>query len=111
MDALSRDNYTPLNTSFPIWDQVFTVAPLVVIGTKEGENYDLAPKHMATPVSFNNYFGFTCTPEHSTYQNIKKTFILFFILENLQEFIKALKNLMNVLNQILLVQMLFLNFV
>jgi len=73
MCTLSKDNYTPLDTKFPIWDQVFTVAPLVVIGTKEGEGYDLAPKHMATPVSFNNYFGFTCTPEHSTYQNIKKT--------------------------------------
>jgi UDP-glucose 4-epimerase len=32
-------------------------------------------------------------------------------LENLLEFIKALKNLMNVLNQILLVQMQFLSFV
>ena len=73
MDTLSQDNYTPLNTSFPIWDQVFMVAPLVVIGTKEGNDYDLAPKHMVTPVSFGNYFGFVCTPKHSTYQNIKET--------------------------------------
>ena len=73
MEALTQDNYTPLNTSFPIWDQVFTVAPLVVIGTKEGKGYDLAPKHMVTPVSFGNYFGFVCTPKHSTYQNIKET--------------------------------------
>jgi flavin reductase (DIM6/NTAB) family NADH-FMN oxidoreductase RutF len=73
MDTLSQANYTPLNTSFPIWDQVFMVAPLVVIGTKEGNDYDLAPKHMVTPVSFGNYFGFVCTPKHSTYQNIKET--------------------------------------
>lgn len=73
MDVLSQDNYSQLDTSFPIWDQVFMVAPLVVIGTKEGKDYDLAPKHMVTPVSFGNYFGFVCTPKHSTYKNIKET--------------------------------------
>ena len=41
----------------------------------------------------------------------KKKLIQFFILENFQEFIKALKNLMSVLNLILLAQMQFLNFV
>ena len=71
MDTVSQENYTTLDIKFPIWDQVFTVAPLVVIGTKEGEGYDLAPKHMVTPVSFGNYFGFVCTPKHSTYKNIK----------------------------------------
>ncbi|NNK10384.1 MAG: flavin reductase, partial [Flavobacteriaceae bacterium] len=35
--------------------------------------YDLAPKHMVTPMGFGNYFGFVCTPRHSTYQNIKET--------------------------------------
>lgn len=49
------------------------VAPLIVIGTKEGKGYDLAPKHMATPIGPSNYFGFVCTPKHSTYHNIKKT--------------------------------------
>ncbi len=74
MDTLLHDNnFTSLDTNFPIWDRVFTVAPLVVIGTKEGKDYDLAPKHMATPVGFGNYFGFVCTPKHSTYQNIKET--------------------------------------
>ena len=73
MNALSQDNYTALDTSFPIWDQIFTVSPLVVIGTKEGDEYDLAPKHLVTPVSFGNYFGFVCTPRHSTYHNVKKT--------------------------------------
>ena len=40
----------------------------------------------------------------------KKKFIQFFISENLREYIKVLKNLKNVLNRILLVQMLCLNF-
>ena len=44
-------------------------------------------------------------------KNVKKKYIQYFILENLQEFIKALKNLMNVLNQILLDRMQFLSFV
>jgi UDP-glucose 4-epimerase len=35
------------------------------------------------------------------FKHLKKKFIQFFILENLLEFIKALKNLTNVLNQIL----------
>ena len=73
MDTFADDNFTVLDTDLPIWDRVFTVAPLVVIGTKEGKDYDLAPKHMATPVGFGNYFGFVCTPRHSTYQNIKET--------------------------------------
>jgi flavin reductase (DIM6/NTAB) family NADH-FMN oxidoreductase RutF len=57
----------------PIWERFFTVAPLVIIGSREpsGE-FDLAPKHMATPLSWQNYFGFVCTPRHRTYQNISK---------------------------------------
>jgi UDP-glucose 4-epimerase len=35
------------------------------------------------------------------FKKVKKKFIRFFILENLQEFFKVLKNLMNVSNQIL----------
>lgn len=49
------------------------VAPLVVIGTKDEDgSYDLAPKHMAAPMSWNNFFGFVCTPSHRTYQNIQR---------------------------------------
>ena len=62
-----------LDLTRPIWDHFFTVAPLVVIGTKEGDHYDLAPKHMVTPLGKENYFGFVCTPRHGTYQNIRKT--------------------------------------
>ena len=66
-------NLVALETDHPIWDRFFTVAPLVVVGTLEpsGE-YDLAPKHMATPLSWENYFGFVCTPLHGTYQNIQR---------------------------------------
>ncbi len=61
-----------LDTSTPIWDHFFTVAPLVVIGSKEGDGYDLAPKHMAMPLGWQNYFGFVCSPRHSTYHNIAR---------------------------------------
>jgi len=59
--------------SSPIWDRVFTIAPLVIIGTKEGKAYDLAPKHMVAPMGIGNYFGFVCTPRHATYHNVRKT--------------------------------------
>ncbi len=55
-----------------IWRNFFTVAPLVLIGTKEGDEYNMAPKHMATPLGQDNYFGFVCTPRHSTYRNIRE---------------------------------------
>ncbi|MBT8315709.1 MAG: flavin reductase family protein [Maribacter sp.] len=71
MNILQKDNFTTLDIELPIWDRIFTVAPLVVIGTKEDKGYDLAPKHMATPLGFGNYFGFVCTSRHGTYHNIK----------------------------------------
>ena len=62
-----------LDTDHPIWDRFFMVAPLVVIGTKEPDGqFDLAPKHMVAPLSWENYFGFVCTPSHGTYQNLKR---------------------------------------
>lgn len=62
-----------LDMERPIWDRFFTVAPLIVVGSREptGE-YDLAPKHMATPLSWENHFGFVCSPSHGTYQNIRR---------------------------------------
>lgn len=65
--------FQSLDTSIPIWDSTFIVAPLVIIGTKEDGKYDMAPKHMAGPVGFDNYFGFVCTPKHATYHNVLKT--------------------------------------
>lgn len=73
MNTLEQDKYILLDNMTSIWDQVFTVAPLVVIGTKERQGHDLAPKHMAMPLGFGNYFGFVCTPRHNTFSNILAT--------------------------------------
>jgi flavin reductase (DIM6/NTAB) family NADH-FMN oxidoreductase RutF len=63
-------DYLPLETASPIWDRFFQVAPLVLIGTLDGTGVpDLAPKHMVTPMGWDNYFGFVCTPRHATYRN------------------------------------------
>ena len=65
------DHLVRLDVDRPIWDRVFTVSPLVVVGTKESDGtFNLAPKHMATPLSWDNYFGFVCNPSHRTYVNI-----------------------------------------
>lgn len=62
-----------LDTSESIWESFFTVFPLVVIGTREADGSDdLAPKHLAMPMSWKNHFGFVCTPRHNTYQNIQR---------------------------------------
>ncbi|MDJ0827024.1 MAG: flavin reductase [Rhodobacter sp.] len=62
-----------LDVSRPIWDQFFIVAPLVLVGTREADGQDdLAPKHMVTPMGWQNYFGFVCTPRHGTYRNIAR---------------------------------------
>ena len=59
-----------IDTRRPIWERFFTVAPLVVVGTREEDGSpDLAPKHMAGPVSWQNFFGFVCSPTHATYAN------------------------------------------
>jgi flavin reductase (DIM6/NTAB) family NADH-FMN oxidoreductase RutF len=62
-----------LELDYPIWDRFFMPAPLAVIGSKEesGE-WDLAPKHMVTALSWDNYFGFVCAPTHGTYSNIAR---------------------------------------
>jgi flavin reductase (DIM6/NTAB) family NADH-FMN oxidoreductase RutF len=59
-----------LDVHHPIWDRFFIVSPLVIIGTREPDGgHDLAPKHMAGPMSWDNWFGFVCTPRHHTYTN------------------------------------------
>lgn len=72
METVLQDNILSLDITTSIWERVFTIAPLVIIGTKEDTGYDLAPKHMVTPLGFGNYFGFVCTPRHATYGNIVK---------------------------------------
>lgn len=62
-----------LSGDHPVWDRFFNVAPLVVVGSKEPNgDFDLAPKHMAMPMGWGNYFGFVCTPAHATYGNVKR---------------------------------------
>lgn len=68
-----HDNLLTLRDDAPIWDRVFTVNPLVVVGTREADgSFDLAPKHMAFPLGWENFFGFVCTPRHRTYHNVRR---------------------------------------
>ena len=73
---MSEDPYSQLvslEVDHPIWPRFFCVAPLVVIGSLEEDGgVDLAPKHMVTPLGWENYFGFVCAPTHSTYRNVKR---------------------------------------
>lgn len=62
-----------LGSEHRVWERFFQVSPLVVVGTKEPDgSFDLAPKHMATPLGWENYFGFVCTPSHGTYVNARR---------------------------------------
>lgn len=62
-----------LGVEHPIWERFFHVAPLVVVGTKEPSGaYDLAPKHLAMPMGWDNFFGFVCSPAHGTYVNARR---------------------------------------
>ncbi|HEX2707226.1 MAG TPA: flavin reductase [Solirubrobacterales bacterium] len=63
----------PVSTETPIWSRFFTVAPLVIVGTREGDGHDLAPKHMAMPLGWDNYFCFVCSPQHATQSNAQRT--------------------------------------
>jgi flavin reductase (DIM6/NTAB) family NADH-FMN oxidoreductase RutF len=59
-----------LDVRVPVWERFFTVAPLVLVGTREPDgSFDLAPKHMVLPLGWQNFFGFVCTPRHATYFN------------------------------------------
>jgi flavin reductase (DIM6/NTAB) family NADH-FMN oxidoreductase RutF len=56
-----------------LWQRVFTVSPLVLIGSKDSDGtFDLAPKHMAMPLGWRDRYGFVCTPRHRTYRNIER---------------------------------------
>ncbi len=73
-ESSKRNSVVSVDTSVPVWDQFFTVAPLVLIGTTDVDgSLDLAPKHMVTPMGWQNFFGFVCTPRHSTCGNIERT--------------------------------------
>lgn len=67
-------NVVELDTSVPVWEQFFTIAPLVLVGTRDEDGkLDLAPKHMVTQMGWQNYFGFVCTPRHHTCRNIERS--------------------------------------
>lgn len=70
MNTSPTGDLVDLDVEIPVWSRVFTVSPLVVVGTKEPDgDYDLAPKHLAMPLGWDNHYGFVCTPRHATYRN------------------------------------------
>jgi flavin reductase (DIM6/NTAB) family NADH-FMN oxidoreductase RutF len=72
MTAASAEPLVRLATDRPIWDRVFSVAPLVIVGSREESGrFNLAPKHLAMPLGWENYFCFVCSPRHTTYHNIR----------------------------------------
>jgi flavin reductase (DIM6/NTAB) family NADH-FMN oxidoreductase RutF len=61
----------PLPADTVVWERVFTVAPLVIVGTREPDGSpNLAPKHMCMPLGWGEYWCFACTPRHATHANI-----------------------------------------
>lgn len=72
-----KDHFAELQTldlDEPVWERCFTVAPLVLVGTVDTDGRpDFAPKHMAFPLGWDNFFGFVCTPRHATYANAERT--------------------------------------
>lgn len=73
MGTTSLADYISLDPGAGVWDRVFTVAPLVLIGTVDPDgDPDLAPKHMVTPMGWGPYVGFVCTPRHGTYRNVER---------------------------------------
>jgi flavin reductase (DIM6/NTAB) family NADH-FMN oxidoreductase RutF len=80
---VSSTTIVPLATDSPIWSRVYTVAPLVLVGTIEDDGSpDVAPKHMAMPLGWENRFCFVCSPRHATYRNAvaRKAFTVSFPL-------------------------------
>ena len=74
MSEVTSARLIDIDTGSPVWDRFFMVAPLVLIGTADPDgSTDLAPKHMVTPMGWQNYIGFVCAPSHSTCSNIQRT--------------------------------------
>jgi len=70
--APEGQDWVELDVALPVWERFFLPAPLVLVGTREGEGHDLAPKHMAFPLGWENYYAFVCTPAHATYHNARE---------------------------------------
>ncbi len=55
-----------------LWDHVFAVAPLVMVGTREPDgSFDFAPKHKIVQLT-PGHFGFVCRASHATHRNIER---------------------------------------
>jgi flavin reductase (DIM6/NTAB) family NADH-FMN oxidoreductase RutF len=73
MPPADSSTLIPLSLDRPIWDRFFSVFPLVIVGSKESAgHYNLAPKHMAMPLGWENRYCFVCSPDHTTYHNIRR---------------------------------------
>ncbi len=54
---------------------MLTVAPLVLVGTKERHGWDFAPKHLAMPLGWEGFYCFAFTPWHATYRQREGTLV------------------------------------
>jgi flavin reductase (DIM6/NTAB) family NADH-FMN oxidoreductase RutF len=80
---MPKATIVPISTDAPIWGRAFIVAPLVLVATLEDDGSpDVAPKHMAMPLGWENRFCFVCSPRHATYRNAvaRRSFTLSFPL-------------------------------
>lgn len=74
MNISENSEFVTLQPDQLFFETVYTAAPLVVVGTREADGTEnLAPKHMAIPLGWGDYFGFVCTPDHGTYRNAERT--------------------------------------
>lgn len=72
--SVQQAGYVDIAVDRPIWERFPIVAPLVLVATTEPDGSpDVAPKHLAMPVSWDNMFGFVCHPSHGTYRNTIRT--------------------------------------
>jgi flavin reductase (DIM6/NTAB) family NADH-FMN oxidoreductase RutF len=69
---MPADTLIPLAVDRPIWDRFFGVYSLIIVGSKENDRYNLAPKHLAIPLGWDNFYAFVCSPQHTTYHNIRQ---------------------------------------
>ena len=66
---MSGPTITQVDLDASLWERVFTVAPLVLVGSREPSGaFDLAPKHLVAPM-WGPWFAFVCSERHATYQN------------------------------------------
>lgn len=71
--AEQKNEMVEIDINKSLWNRCYSVHSLIIIGSKEANGaYNLAPKHMAMPLGFSNYFGFMGTPRKTTYQNVER---------------------------------------